>query len=251
MKLAHIFPIASQELYQQEDYVMILAHLVKAGLYKSENFSESQYIILDNGLFEKAQVSTKLEDIIKLAESSEIPVKEIIIPDAVNDVSRTQELFLENLETVKAYGDKYKFMYVAQASTYEELEQQIDFINKYDDLNLSVGYSKLSPLDRGSYQSVKILAKCNFPIHLLGLKSSFKEVIPLCHVIRGCDSSQTSFIAKNWDSFFCGGNGELLIYERDGEDIDLAVDEPSMLAQAAIRNSINGQLKDYGILENA
>ena len=58
MQIANIYPVANQQLYKDEKYVMILAHLVKKGFYKPENFSEDQYIIMDNGLFEGEQVST-------------------------------------------------------------------------------------------------------------------------------------------------------------------------------------------------
>lgn len=60
MKLANIYPIANQRNYEGESYVMILAHLVKEGLYNPDVFCDKQYIIMDNGLYEGAQVSTSL-----------------------------------------------------------------------------------------------------------------------------------------------------------------------------------------------
>ena len=201
MQIANIYPIANQAMYKNERYVMILAHLVKKGLYKPESFNANQYIIMDNGLFEGEQVSTNLEDLIKLVEKSGIPVNEIIVPDVVNDAVRTKKLFKENLETVKKYGRRYKFMFVAQSRTYQELRNNILFINQYADhnLNLSVGISKLSPLDRADIKARKCYEHCKFPIHILGIKDSFDELQRLKNVpqIRGCDTSQLAFIAKN------------------------------------------------------
>ena len=51
MKIANIWPVYNQEMYAEEEYVMILAHLLKKGLYKPNCFSASSYIIMDNGLF--------------------------------------------------------------------------------------------------------------------------------------------------------------------------------------------------------
>ena len=83
MELANIFPIKNQSFYKDESYVMLLAHLIDK--YDPQYFSENQYIILDNGLYEGAQVSTKLKDIIKIAEKSNLPISEIIIPDKFFD----------------------------------------------------------------------------------------------------------------------------------------------------------------------
>ena len=158
MQIANIYPIANQEFYKDEKYVMILAHLVKKGLYKPENFSEDQYIIMDNGLFEGEQVSTNLEDLVKLAEESGIPIKEIIVPDVINNDVQTKRLFMENIKTIEKYSHKYRFMFVAQALTYSELRHNILFINQFASiptLSLSVGISKLTPLDRADIQAVQ------------------------------------------------------------------------------------------------
>lgn len=202
MKIANIYPISNQEYYKNEDYVMILAHLVKDHCYKPEMFNKNQYIIMDNGLYEKEQVSTSLMDVINIAEYSGIPVKEIIIPDSANEWLKTINLFKENLETIKEWQHKYKFMFVAQATTTKELVTMFEFIHNYENLNLSIGVSKLSPIDRNSAPARKLYKDSKFPIHMLGLKNSFKEVLPIKHLIRGCDSSQLAYIAKN-----CKTNG--------------------------------------------
>ena len=248
MLIANIYPIANQLLYKDENYVMILAHLVKANRYRRENFRVGgQYIIMDNGLFEKAQVSTSLLDCIMLAKESGIAVNEIIIPDAVNDSARTIELFLENLDTIIEYEDEYKFMFVAQAETEHELEQMIDFINKYN-LNLSVGISKLCPFDRASEEAIRIYKKCRYPIHILGIKKTFAELDALASVkqIRGCDTSQLAFIDKNHVqlSLF----DDVHSYVREGEDIDLDKDVCVNTNLILLKLEEQECLKEHGIL---
>lgn len=248
MRIANIYPIANQLLYKDEEYVMILAHLVKENRYFKENFNQvGQYVIMDNGLFEKAQVSTRLLDCIQLAMKSGINVNEIIIPDAVNDSARTIELFLENLDTIIEYGDQFKFMFVAQANDEHELEQMIDFINRYD-LNLSVGISKLCPFDRASDEAIRIYKKCRYPIHILGVKKTFAELDELAEVkqIRGCDTSQLAFMDKNIEQLSLLDN--VHSYVRDGADIDLATDVCSNVNLIRLKLEEQECLAKYGIL---
>lgn len=245
MKLAHIYPIANQELYKDEDYVMILAHLVKKGYYKPENFSEDQYIIMDNGLYEGEQVSTDLEAVIELAENSGIPVREIIIPDAVNDSNKTIGLFYQNLATIEKWQHKYKFMFVAQATDCEDLSMMLQFADMWD-LNLSVGISKLCPFNRGSVDVLKQYAQwAKHPIHLLGIKKTFKELFPVFPFIRGCDTSQVAFIIKN------NVEAPVISYERDGTDINLEVDVLDSAKVRKVRDEANKILREYGVLEQA
>lgn len=248
MRIANIYPIANQLLYKDEDYVMILAHLVKENRYYKENFNyASQYVIMDNGLFEKAQVSTSLYDCIKLAEHSGINVNEIIIPDAVNDPARTIELFLENLDTITEYCDRYTFMFVAQANNEWELEQMINFINQYS-MNLSVGISKLCPFDRASEAAQAVYRKCKHPIHILGIKETFEELDKLAEIkqIRGCDTSQLAFIDKNYDGLRT--SDFIHDYVREGADIDLAHDTCSNTNLIRLKLEEQECLRRYGIL---
>lgn len=253
MQVAHIFPIKNQILYEDETYVMILAHLVKKGLYDPAIFdARSQYIIMDNGLFEKEQVSTDLLDLIKLAEDSYIPVNEIIIPDAVNDLNTTIDLFYKNLQVIEKYQDKYKFMFVAQAATYADLKYAIGFINQFDKLNLSVGISKLSPLDRASRKAIEAYAECKFPIHFLGIKTTFKEILPVSTIIRGCDTSQLAFIDKNRGKFYHNfGELDTISFTRDEsvqQPIDLEHDKCDLARLYDLRVKTNQRMKEYGIL---
>lgn len=225
MKIANIYPVANQELYKHEQFVMILAHLVKKDLYRAENFTEDQYIIMDNGLFEGEQVSTDVRDCIDLAIRSGIPVDEIIVPDAVNDAYQTIKLFEENKAAVIEFNEMYTFMVVAQAKDYEELEMMIDYFNNYAGrLNLCVGISKLATWDRGSDEAIRIYKKCKLPIHFLGIKKTFTELNDeVIKLIRSCDTSQLAFISKNRNLEELGGS--VWHYIREGKDIDLEHDQ--------------------------
>lgn len=244
MRIANIFPIANQKLYASEDFVMILAHLIDK--YKPYHFQNGQYIIMDNGLFEGAQVSTSLQACIDLAEASGIPVSEIIIPDAVNDPETTKKLFIENLPTIEKYQHKYRFMFVAQAKNPKELKDMINFINKYKDYNLAVGISKLSPMDRGCWAAIKQYKRCAFPIHFLGIKESFIELMGVFPFIRSCDTSQLAFMDKN--QVWTADPDAVLFYERRGEDIDLAKDKCDNIHLIELRYEEREAMAKYGIL---
>ena len=247
MKIANIYPIANQEFYKQEDYVMILAHLVKKGLYIPENFNKDQYIIMDNGLFEKAQVSTELIDCINLAENSGIPVKEIIIPDAVNDLDTTIQLFEKSIETIKKWQHKYRFMFVAQAATIEDLNRAFDYVSQYkDELNLSIGISKLTPIERDSFEAIAIYYQTVFPIHFLGIKKSFQELYKVRSLIRGCDTSQVAYIVKNTPYII----DKVYPYVRseEGIDINLEYDNCDTHNLEETYGREQEELKEHGIL---
>lgn len=234
MKICNIYPIANQELYQQEEYIMILAHLVKKGLYDPKFFNgRGAHIIMDNGLFEKAQVSTNLQDCINIAKSSGLEVSELVVPDAINDTEKTMELFEQNWETIKN-NPQYTYMFVAQGRNEEEVAKAIDFINGYlvnsinnntDMPKIVVGISKLTPMDRASKKAIEIYKKCLYPIHFLGIKESFQELNDVCKIIRSCDSSQLAYIAKNEDA----APANVWLYKRIKDsnhiDIDLEFDK--------------------------
>ena len=101
-------------------------------------------------------------------------------------------------------------MYVAQATTVFELITQFRFIQAQlfhgledeDEttrvLRLSIGISKLSPIDRSARTCKMLYATSWLPIHFLGIKETFKELDGLKGLIRGCDTSQLAYIAKNY-----------------------------------------------------
>ena len=197
MKLANIYPVANADMYKDESYVMLLAHLLK--YYKPEYFNESSYKIMDNGLYEELQVSTDVQAIIDKVEAAGLQVNEFIVPDVLNDVEANIKMFESNIPTIKKYIGKYNFMFVAQSITPEELKVAIDYINQYKDElpNLAVGFSKLTPMERDSDEAIEVLKTCVYPIHVLGIKLDFAEVMKLDGIVRGVDSSQLAYIVKN------------------------------------------------------
>lgn len=197
MKLANIYPVSNQDLYKEESYVMLLAHLLK--YYNPANIKKDAYVILDNGLYEEAQISRDVQHIIDKAEAAKIPVNEFIVPDVLNDVEENIKLFERNISTIKKYVGKYNFMFVAQAKTEEELQRAVSYINQYKEElpNLTVGFSKLTPMQRDSDRAIQILKTCVYPIHILGIKLDFAEVDKLKEIARGVDTSQLAYIVKN------------------------------------------------------
>ena len=158
-------------------------------------------------------------------------------------------MFEANLETMVKYKDKYTFMFVAQAKTYEEMLLSIEYANRfYGKLNLTIGISKLCLLARDSLQAVCIYRKSKFPIHFLGIKTTFKELLQARDVIRSCDTSQLAYMAKNE---IMVDDIDMVNYTRSeerGPDIDLEVDKLSNHKLNKLISAEKEQLKDYGIL---
>lgn len=221
MVIANIYPIANQQHYKDEQIGMVLAHLVKQGKYDPKNFPEEQYLIMDNGLFENAQVSTNLEDLVMLAENSGLPIKEIVIPDCMFNFYQTCELFEMNLSVIRKWQHKYAFMFVAQYETIEQLGQAIQYINRYPELDLVVGIPKLGKEYRSSPEMIELYKQCKFPVHFLGLRETFDELRKVKDVIRSCDTAQVCIAAKYRNPLCL----DLAFYERKkSEVIDLEND---------------------------
>lgn len=215
--IANIYSIANQANYTDEKYVMILSHIIKD--YKPEYFNNHDcYCLMDNSLYEEAQATDNLQYFVDLANESPININELIVPDVVNDLNATIASFEKNKHVIKENVGKYNFMFVAQATTVEELKRGIDYINQYvDELpNLSIGVSKLTPLDRTSDEVIEVVKTAKYPVHYLGIKTTFDEITKLQGIIRGSDSSQLYYIVKNEDEVPV----DPLHYERDGRAAD-------------------------------
>ena len=115
MKIANIYSVKNQKLYCHEECVMILAHL--AHQYKKESFNPSSYVIMDNGLYEKSQVSTDLESLVNLADSMPFHINELIIPDVLNECVENIELFKLNLKYIEKYNYKYSYSQSGKGKT--------------------------------------------------------------------------------------------------------------------------------------
>lgn len=257
MQIANIFPIANQAYYKQERVVMILAHLVSQGLYDFTNFSKDQYVIMDNGAYEKSMISNSLQDCIDIAESSGIKVDEIIVPDDFGNLDGTIQLFKDNYDTIVKYKDKYKFMFVAHNKNIDELAKAFEFIDQYSDLgNIVVGIPKCSGVSRNSNEAISLYKMYNFPIHFLGIVSTFDEIVNVKNIIRSCDTSQVSYMTKNLlildqiDKDILPGNLFVQFMRDDtvGPDVDLANDVLSNKRLEKVLYWEKEAFKEYGIL---
>ena len=245
MKICNVFPIKNQRFYKDEEYVMIPAHLLN--LYSPQYFHKDQFVILDNGFYEDARVSTDLRDLIKIAQESPIHINEIVIPGKFFDSKETIRLFEKNKETIKEYSDIYSFMFVTQSNNLEEFEEFITYINQYKGtLNLVVGIPKKAPYNRESGEAIEIYKKCKLPIHFLGLadNSSLKDLLKVEDIIRSCDTSQIATMVKNTSK-----NEDILSYVRKQEDIpiDLLEDyvDEERLEKALTIEFDNSVLKNF------
>lgn len=199
MNLSNIYPIKNQNFYKNEKIVMLLAHLFTQ--YDPQYFNNSQYIMLDNGIYEGAQVSTNLEDIIKMAEESPIPVKEFIVPDKFYDYKGNIKLFEENLPIIRKWNYKYSFMVSLHHSNFKEFCKALNYLKQYKDegLNLVVGVPKKALFDRQSDEAIEQYKECPYPIHFLGLtdKDPINKLFKVKDLIRSCDTSQLVTLLKN------------------------------------------------------
>ena len=247
MNIFNIYTVKNQDEYAYEEYAMILAHILEKGLYARENFINCKHIIMDNGVYEKAQVSTDLSSLISLANSCGILIDEIVIPDVIGNYEKSKELYQKNYQTMYAYRDDYQFMYVAHAQNEEQLLDAIDMVNREKYVKLVLGIPKHSQLDRTSNSVKKILKKCKVPIHFLGIKKSFEELKSVSKLIRSCDSVQLTYITRDY-SIAEKFSDVLYNKPRLGNDINLLTDSVNSTKLKLMKTAINEELKKYGIL---
>ena len=224
MILANIYPIKNQKYYKEERVVMLLAHLISH--YNPAYFNEDQFIILDNGIYENAQVSTDIRDLIAMADNCGIPVDELVIPDKFFDTDETIRLFESNLEAIRENSDRYSFMFVAHHNNFNDFVRIMEYINKYKDdksLNITVGIPKKALFSRECDEAIEIYKKCPYPIHFLGVADNtpLKDLSKVQDLVRSCDTSQIVTMIKNNTE-----NVDILSWVRKKEDtpIDLEND---------------------------
>ena len=222
MIISNIYPIKNQNFYKQEKIVMLLAHLFN--YYNPENFDSNQWIMLDNGIYENAQVSTNLSDLIMMAEKSPIPINEFIVPDKFFDYKGNIELFEKNRSIIEKWSYKYSFMVSLHHWTFEEFCYSMNYMKQYNGkLNLVMGIPKKARFNRQSEAAIEQYANCPYPIHFLGLTDTdpLNELLKVKDLIRSCDTSQLVTMLKNSNR-----EANLLSYVRKPKDtpIDLEKD---------------------------
>lgn len=240
MIISNIYPIKNQTYYKNEKIVMLLAHLFDK--YNPENFNTSQWIMLDNGIYEHAQVSTNLKDIISMAENSQIPVNEFIVPDKFFDYIGNIKLFESNLPIIEKWSNKYSFMVSLHHSNFEEFCKAMEYMKQYKNsgLNLVMGIPKLAKFNRQSEEAIAQYRECPYPIHFLGLTDTdpLNSLVKVKDIIRSCDTSQLVTMLKNTNK-----ENNLLDYVRKNSDkiIDLENDyfNPNDIDYCLANNNLN------------
>lgn len=231
MILSNIYPIKNQEFYKKEKVVMLLAHLFDK--YEPKNFDKSQWIMLDNGIYENAQISTNLEDLITMAENSDIPINEFIVPDKFFDYEGNIALFEANLPIVKKWSYKYSFMVSLHHSNFEEFCKAMEYMKQYKDqgLNLVMGIPKKAKFNRQSPEAIEQYKNCPYPIHFLGLTDidPLNKLFKVKDLIRSCDTSQLVTMLKNTNK-----KDDLINYVRKSSDIVIDLDKDEFKSEDII-----------------
>lgn len=243
MKIFNIYPIRNQDMYDNEDYAMILAHLLEKDKYDPNYFKHNFRVIMDNGVYENAKVSNRILSLIELANSSDILIDEIVIPDVIGDYVMSRKLYEENYQDMLANKDDYTFMYVAHASNIKELKDAVKMVNDEKELDLVLGIPKRCKFDRTSSEAIAVYKTCQVPIHFLGIKDSFAELEPVKNIIRSCDSVQMCYLTRD-----CKDSNDLLNECRHNPVIDLEKDCIDHNDLHIMKTKLNKELKDNGIL---
>lgn len=243
MKIFNIYTVKNQHHYQQDDYAMILAHLLEKNLYDYRNLNRNRYIIMDNGAYENARVSGSIKDLVNLIRQSKIVVDEIVIPDAIGDYETTKKLYFDNYSSMIDYDD-YRYMYVAHASDLYELKDAIEMVNREERVALTLGIPKHCKFDRTCDEAIALYKTCKVPIHFLGINKSYSELSKVKNIIRSCDSVQLLYLARdselNCKNLFRQERKEPVIDLEKGyiEDDDIQ----------KVKNILYKELKSNGIL---
>lgn len=203
MKLAHIVPVGSLEILDQNQYLMCLAHLVKendeyAQYYKNAASDPGRFVLMDNGAAENSQLSNKA-----LYECYElIQPDELVLPDVLCDAENT----IVQMRKALAYFDKKhvscRYMAVPQGKTLEEWTKCADTMLRTKKIN-TIGVSKFLQMQIGDIgvriaalksltQLIKKHRRYDIEVHLLGCSERPWVIAKArrdCLFVRGCDSA--------------------------------------------------------------
>ena len=92
------------------------------------------------------------------------------------------------------------------------------------------------------------IVDCQLPIHFLGIKKTFKELLPVYKLIRSCDSSQLATIAKHE---MVSSNLDIITYTRDEqikEPINLEKDNVSKYMLTKLLLKQDEEFRKYELL---
>jgi hypothetical protein len=200
MKLALIPPVSLLEYTDETTCQLMLPQLVGNEqydyVYKTHGKSAEQFIILDNGLAEDAQVSGG--ELLRIAE--EFYVDEVILPDVMKDARASRESaqhFLSDYLWPSWRLDNwpFKLQYVAQGTTFHEVLNEMHWAYDQDWID-TIGIPRhLVEIDL----SIRIKLAYQYrrnggdkPIHLLGGSPYFPTEIKMGGEWPGVRSHDTS-----------------------------------------------------------
>jgi hypothetical protein len=196
MKLAFITPTAYLDRFSvQSDIYLALAHLIDDegknayARFHRRAAKQGRRIILDNGLFEGAQVDT--ESLLRRADI--IGAQVVCAPDVLYDSKGTIKEFKKFIKAKQEYGLVAEVMGIPQASTATDWWDCFQFMELHSECDI-IGLSILSipkcfrgPRIKGITASRMCLLRQLYtysdisdhrlkPMHLLGLGESYDDI---------------------------------------------------------------------------
>jgi hypothetical protein len=204
MKLCNIVPVQwlkKIDLYTNI-HLILAQEVLKSSFYGDfyrRRCIDGDFIIVDNGAFEKETVSA--EQIIEVAHKVFVPGKgtvEVVAPEIMGNPRASMDLldrFITMLD--QCYISYFRLMVVVQGKTTDEA---IEFFRnaklyiKYAKVPITWGVPKYLDENRPSIVRM-ILEETTDPIHLLGLAGASDRRIVHSRQIRSLDTSYASTIA--------------------------------------------------------
>lgn len=203
-KFAHIVPVDCLHVLDNKQYLMCLAHLVKANgaygdYYASAARKPGTYVLMDNGAAEGEQLSN--EELLRCY--ARIHPNEIVLPDTLCDCDDTLRKMDEALELfVESECLPYRIMAVPQGKTINEWRRCAIEMVKDRRIN-TIGVSKFLQMATGDtwarYNAVEILKglmgeynRHDLEVHLLGCSEPLhyvQTILDTFPFVRGCDSA--------------------------------------------------------------
>lgn len=203
-KFAHIVPVDCLHVLDNKQYLMCLAHLVKANgaygdYYASAARKPGTYVLMDNGVAEGEQLSN--EELLRCYDR--IRPSEIILPDTLCDSSDTLRKMHEALELfVESEHLPYRIMAVPQGHDLDEWIACAEAMVRDRRIH-TIGVSKFLQMAGGSYMTrywavdalSELIAKygrSDLEVHLLGCSEPtayVQMILDKYPFVRGCDSA--------------------------------------------------------------
>lgn len=220
---------------------MYLYHMFDDKQYKKRFQEDSNYRIVDNGVFELSSLPSDEKYILRILD---LHPEEIIAPDVPHEVTKTIELTNNFIEKYERDLKGISIQAVVQAKT---LREAVECYKEYSEnqsiatiglpFRMNFGNSK-----RGRSELIGYLIKSNLfnpkkSVHLLGF-SFLEEIIELSKlgIIRSCDSSKFYRHASQGISYhenipFGNSNEPLNFYEGGKQCLKLLKENMRLLRE--------------------